>query len=200
MRKLSRILVPILVAVSMVAIGAIPALADTTADITVTATPSFISISIAQNTWTVNGIDGTGKLAPATTYYSNGTGANGDITAPNNPVVDGDCYFVIANVSSVETDMTANMVHFTGGDAMQNSDSGYGTAGAGEFGASTYTTGAAWPAGAVILKNAASAALKADVAASAIVTFGVALKTQSDVWTSGDAMTSTITVTATDST
>jgi len=179
---------------------AVPVFAAPTADITVTATPSYIAIAIAQNTWTVNGIDGTGKIAVATTYYSNADGASGDVTPPSATVLIAECYFVIANASSVETDLTTNMIHFTGGEAMQNSDLGYTSAGAGEFGASTYITGAAWPGGSVICKNSGSAAMELDLPATTQAEFGIALKTQSDVWLSGDAMTSTITVTATDST
>ena len=200
MRKGRRLIVSLVLALALVLSFSLPVFADTSKNVTVTATPSFISISIAQGTWTINGIDGTGKIAPSTTYYSNATGASGDVTAPTATVINGDCYFEIANTSTVETDMTANMVHFTGGDAMQNNGTGYATNGANAYGASTYTTGAAWPAGAVLLKNSASSALKADVAATTNVFFGVAIKTQSGAWASGSNMTSTITVTATDST
>jgi len=175
-----------------------PALADTSDDITVTATPAFISISIAQDTWTVGGITGGGKIAPATTYYANPLG---DTTAPTaGEIVVGECYFEIANTSTVITDITANMIHFTGGDEMQNSGGGYADAEAGEFGASSYIPGGAWPGSAVILDNAGSGAMKSSLAATTNLKFGVAIKTQSDIWLSGDAMTSTITVTATDST
>jgi hypothetical protein len=176
---------------------AVPASAATTATITVTSTPAFIGISIAQNTWTVNGIDGNTFSNINTTYYSNATGASGDVTAPENPVVDGDCYFTMANTSTIPTNITANMVDFTGGDASANINTGYATNGAGTYGASTYISGAAWPAAAVILKSAASAAMKASLAASTALKFGVAIKTQSGAWAAGTGMTSTITVTAT---
>lgn len=183
--------------ISIVGLSAVPTFAATTATITVTATPAFIGISIAQSTWTINGIDGSGKIAPATTYYSNGTGATGDVTAPNNPVIDGDCYFEVTNTSTVATDMTGNMSDFTGGDAMTNINTGYTNNGANAYGASTYTTGAAWPAGAVILKSSASSAIKSSVAASTPLFFGIAIKTQSGAWASGTGETSTVTVTAT---
>ena len=199
-KALRRLLIPILTTLCLLLANVTPVNAAVFDDITVTATPAFIAVSIAQDTWTINGIDLSGKIAINTTYYANPTGAAGDTTAPNNPVVDGDCYFMIDNTSTIETDMTANMVHFVGGDAMQNIDTGYANNGANSFGASTYTTGAAWPAAAVILKNAASAALKANVAATTDVYFGVAIKTQSGAWASGANQTSTITVTATDST
>lgn len=167
------------------------------APITVTATPSFISISIAQSTWTINGIDGNGKIAPATTYYSNATGASGDITAPSVTVVDGECYFTIANTSTVITNITINFPHFTSGDAMQNTGLGYATNGANAFGASSYISGAAWPGGAVILQNTGSAPTKSNLAATTNLLFGIAIKTQSSAWASGTSMTSTVLATAT---
>jgi hypothetical protein len=199
-KKLTRIGIVLASVVALVLGAVTPAFADTYDEITVTATPAFIGISITQNTWTINGIDLTGVIAPATTYYSNADGASGDVTAPSATVLAAECYFEVTNASTIVTDLTANMVDFTGGDAMANSDGGYADAEAGEFGASTYIEGASWPGDAVILKKAASAAMKVDLAATTDQKFGVALKTQSDAWTSGDAMTSTITVTATDST
>lgn len=200
MKKYTRILLPLLIALVLVFGTAIPVSAATFADITVTAVPLFISISIAQSTWTINGIDGSGKIATGTTYYSNPTGASGDVTAPTATVVDGDCYFLIVNTSTVETDLTANMVDFTSGDAMTNVNTGYANNGANAYGASTYTTGAAWPAGAVILKSSASTALKGNVTATTNVYFGVAIKIKSAAFGVGTSMTSTITTTATDST
>jgi hypothetical protein len=196
MKRLIRLL-PILIAVILIFAIAIPASAATTATITVTSTPAFIGISIAQNTWTVNGIDGAGFSVINTNYYSNATGATGDVTAPENPVVDGDCYFTMANTSTIPTNITANMVDFTGGDASANINTGYATNGAGTYGASTYISGAAWPAAAVILKSSASSAMKSSLAASTALKFGVAIKTQSGAWAAGTGMTSTITVTAT---
>lgn len=200
MRKGKRLILSAALALMLLFSFSVPVFAAVNATVTVTATPSYIAISIAQDTWTVNGIDGTGKIAIATTYYSNADGASGDVTAPSATVLIAECYFVIVNTSSVETDLTTNMVHFTGGDIMQNSDLGYTSAGAGEFGASTYVKGLAWPGGSVICKNSGSDAMVSDLAATTDIEFGIALKTQSDAWTSGDAQTSTITVTATDST
>jgi hypothetical protein len=196
MKKYFRIL-GVFLALVMVLAFSVPAMAQTTATVTVTGTPAFVGISIAQSTWTINGIDGSGFIAPNTTYYSNATGASGDVTAPENPVVDGDCYFTMANTSTVATNIVANMADFSGGDAMTNINTGYANNGANTYGASTYISGAAWPAGVVILKSSASANMKAALAASTALKFGVAIKTQSGAWGSGSAMTSTITVTAT---
>jgi hypothetical protein len=193
---MKKLLIGILLAISLLGISVIPTYAATTATITVTAATAFIGISITQNTWTINGIDGSGKIAPDTIYYSNATGANGDVTAPTATVVDGDCYFVIHNTSTIVTNLVANMADFTSGDASTNINTGYATNGANAYGASTYTTGAAWPAGAVILKSSGSSNLKSSVAATTDVYFGIAIKTQSGAWTSGTSMTSTVTVVA----
>jgi len=181
-----------------------PALADTSDDITVTAAPAYIAISIAHDTWTINGLgdndpalNSFGVIVPATTYYSNPIDDAVDTVAPSATVLEAECYFEIANSSTIITDITANMVHFTGGDAMQNSDGGYTDAEAGEFGASTYIEGAAWTGDAVILANSGSGAMEEDLAATTNLFFGIAIKTQSDAWASADNMTSTVTVTAT---
>lgn len=192
---MKRILATLALVLVVVGVWSAPALAATSDDIVITATPSFISISIAQDTWTINGISGDSMIDKATTYYANPLG---DVTAPSNPVVDGECYFTIANTSTVVTDITANLPTFVGGDAMTNTNNGYATNGANAFGASTYISGAAWPAGVVILKDAASAVMKASLAATTDLKFGVAIKTKSGDFGVGTAMTGTITVTATE--
>ena len=99
----------------------VPAIAATTQDVTITATPTFISISNAPSTWTINGITGDSKMDLDTVYYANPLG---DTTVPSTTVVDGECRFTLTNTSNVATDITVNCGHFTGGDAMQNSDDG----------------------------------------------------------------------------
>ncbi len=190
---MKKILVGILLALVLVLSAAIPAFAATDAPITVTATPSFVGIAIAQSTWTVNGITGSGKIAVNTTYYANPTG---DTVAPTATVIAGDCYFTMTNTSTVITNITLNMPHFLSGDAMQNIDTGYANNGVNSFGASTYIVGATWPAGAVIAKNAASTAMKSSLAAATSLVFGIAMKTQSGAWASGTAQTSAVLVTA----
>jgi len=195
---MKKIIISVLLAVALVVIPVSSALAETSQEVTVTATPTFICIAIAQNTWTINGIDGDEKIDKGTTYFSNDTGETGDVTPPSETVDIGECYFVIVNTSTVATDITANMVHFTGGDAMQNSNAGYEAGGEGVFGASTYITGATWPDHAVTLENSGSDALKENLTASADIEFGVAIEVQTDDFLSASAMTSTITVTATE--
>lgn len=198
MRK--RLLLSLVLAVVMVMAFAVPVFGAPDDDITVTATPAYISITIAQDTWAPNDIVGDGvtpkgTIAPATTYYANPLG---DATAPTaGEIADGECYFEIANASTVATNITVNFPDFTGGDAMVNSTGGYTDAEAGEFGASGYIPGGAWPGTAVILLATGSDPLEEALAITTNLLFGIAIKTQSDVWTSGDAMSATVDVTAT---
>lgn len=196
----SRKILLVIAVLTLVAVWIIPATATaapaTAKDITITATPTYIGIDIAQSTWTINGIDGDGLIHINTTYYSNAAGASGDVTAPTNPVDIGECYFVIDNTSTVHTDITGNLPTFVGGDAMTNTGTGYATNGANAFGASTYITGAAWPAGVVVLDAAASSPIKADLGETTDLEFGVAIKTKSGAFTSANNQVGTLTVTA----
>jgi len=82
----------------------------------------------------------------------------------------------------------------TGGDASTNSETGAN--GATEFGAYSYFSGqiqAAW----VVAKDTGSAAGLEDLAATTDIKWGLIYESQSDAWTSGDAMSSTVTITAT---
>jgi len=172
----------------------IPAFAATSQDVTVTGTPSYIAISNDPATWTVNEETGDSLMDTSTEYWSNPLG---DTSTPSDPVVDGECRFTITNTSTVITDLTVNFIHFTGGDAMQNSGTGDG--GAGTFGAYSYCTGMTYSTGKVVADNAGSGAMKASLAASTNIKWGVSCDTQTDVWTSPDAQTSTITITSTES-
>lgn len=196
MRKLIMVLAILALIIAWVVPVSVSAL--DAVDITITATPTYLCIAIAQNTWTINGIDGDGLIHVGATYYSNAAGASGDVTAPTNPVDIGECYFVIVNTSTVHTDITGNLPTFVGGDAMTNTDTGYATNGANAFGASTYITAAAWPAGVVILKSAASAAIQVDLGETTDAQFGVAIKIKSGAFGAAANMIGTLTVTATE--
>ena len=192
MKKLRRVLIPVALVILLVSVFAMPVSAATSQDVTVTATPSYIAIANAPSTWTVNEETGDSKIAIGTEYWSNPLG---DTTSPSDPVVDGECRFTITNTSTVITDLTVNFIHFTGGDAMQNS--GTGSGGVGTFGAYSYCTGMTYSTGKVVADNAGSSAMKEDLAATTDIKWGVSCDTQTDAWTTGDAMTSTITITAT---
>jgi hypothetical protein len=189
-----RLIVSLALALVLVASFAVPAFAATTADVTVTATPAYVSLSLgAVTTWPINGVfGGDSKIRPSTTYYANPTG---DTTEPTATVVDGDCRFTFTNDGNVAIDIKRNFADFAG-IVMTNINTGYANNGATAFGASGYASDAAWPGGAVIFKNAASGVFITNLAATFTKKWGVALKTQSDPFASATSMTSTITCTA----
>lgn len=193
MKKLRLVIVGLVLALLLSLIPTVTVMADTSDDVTVTATPVFIAITSAPITWTVNEETGDSLIDPNTEYWSNPLG---DTTVPSDPVVDGECRFTVTNTSTVVTDLTVNFIHFTGGDAMQNSETG--SNGVGEFGSYAYCTGMTYSTGKVICKNSGSLAMKEDLAATTDIKWGVSCYTQSDAWTSGSNMTSTITITATE--
>lgn len=191
---MKKLILSLLLAVALVVIPVGNAFALTSQDVTVTATPSYISIANDPATWSVGDVGAatTARILINTTYYSNPLGAT---TIPSDPVVDGECRFTITNTSSVATDLTVNFIHFTGGDAMQNSGTGAG--GVGTFGAYSYCTGMTYSTGKVIADNSGSGVMKDALAATTNIKWGVTCSTQTDVWTTGSAMTSTVTITAT---
>ena len=189
---MKRLLISVVLALTMVLGISVPTFAATSDDITVTATPAFISISVSPDSYNIGGAGA--YLAKATTYYAN---PGNETTAPSATVLDAECAFTITNTSTVAIDITVNFPNFTGGDAMVNSNGGYTDAEAGEFGASGYVSGASWPGASVILQASGSSALIDGLAASTNKKFGWALLTQSDDWASGDQMSSTVNVAAT---
>lgn len=189
---MKRLLISIALALMLVLSISLPVSADTSQDVTVTATPSYIAIANAPGTWTVNGITGDSKILTSTEYWTNPLG---DTTTPSDPVVDGECRFTITNTSNVLTDLTVNFIDFTGGDAMTNS--GTGSGGSGTFGAYSYCTGMTYSTGKVIADSSGSGPMKEDLAATTNIMWGVSCDTQTDDWSSGSAMTSTVTITAT---
>ena len=198
MRK--RLLLSLVLAVVMVMGFAVPVLgaAGTSQDVVVTSTPAFIAIENAPGTWAPNDIVGDGVspkgfTAPDTVYYSNPLG---DATSPSDPVVDGECRFTITNTSTVAIDLTVNFPDFTGGDASTNTDTD-GSNGVGTFGAFSYASGMTYSTGKVVAKTTGSAVMEANLTALTGILWGLTYETQSDVWTSGTAMESTVVITAT---
>ena len=121
---MKKTLLAMLLALALVVVPVGSALADTSQDVTVTATPSYISIANAPGTWTINGLDGSGVIEPNTTYYANPDGTD-DVTPPSATVFAIECNFQITNTSSVATDITVTWGDFTGGGAdMTNSNAG----------------------------------------------------------------------------
>lgn len=170
---------------------AVPAYAATNQDVTVTATPAFIAISNSPTTWTINGITGSGVIAEDTIYYTNPLG---DTTSPSSTVVDGECRFTITNTSTVAIDLTVNFPDHTGGDASTNSN--LGTNDTTKFGAYSYFSGDLFSAK-VIAQSSGSAVAYDGLAASTDIKWGLMYESQSNTWTSGSAMSSTVNIAAT---
>jgi hypothetical protein len=170
---------------------ALPALADTSADVTITATPYFIGISNDPSTWTLNGITGSSVVLVDTKYYSNPLG---DTTAPSATVVNGECRFTLTNDSTIDIDLKVTVGAFSGGDAdMTNSDDGSNDAT--HFGAYAWYSGMTY-ANKVIAKSAASDDLYSSYSGSSLK-WGAEIETRTGAWTGGDASTATMTIAAT---
>lgn len=98
-------LLPVIIAVVLCIGMAVPALAATTQDVTVTATPTYIALTNSQATWAV------GTVAVSSTYWW-----TSDTEAPAEPFVDGDMKSTITNTGSVAEDIDIKVANFTGGD------------------------------------------------------------------------------------
>jgi len=186
-----RLVISFILAVALLIVPVSGVLAATTAEVTVTAVPSYICIANAPIDWTINGITGSGVIEPSTTYYSNPLG---DTTSPTTTgAVDGECRFTITNTSTVATKYTVIFADPVAGDSTNGNT---GTAGPTTFGAKTYFTGqasAAW----VVAKNAGSDIAYPSLAASTDIKWGLIYASQTDAWASGTSMVSTVTITAT---
>ena len=192
-RRFSRVLVVTMLVLVLATIPVMPAFAATDQDVTVTAKPSFIAIANAPSTWTINGLTGSGVIVVDTIYYSNPLG---DTTVPSDdPIVDGECRFTITNTSTVAVDLTVNFPNHAGGDASTNNDDGANAAGA--FGAYSYFSGDNFSDDKVVAKAAASDAAYGNLSAVTNIKWGLMYESQTDAWTSGDNMTSTVNIAAT---
>jgi len=189
---MKRILKAIAIALTLTILLTQGALAATSQDVTITATPSFISIANAPGTWTLNGITGDSKIAINTVYYANPLG---DTTTPSATVADGECRFTITNTSSVAIDLTVNIGDFSGGDTMTNGNTGDN--GATTFGAYSWFSGMTY-SGKVIAKSTGSAIMKDALAPVTDIKWGAEIETRTNAWTSATQMTSTMTIIATE--
>lgn len=170
--------------------------AASSANITVTGTPLFLSITNAPNTWTINGITGTGTINVDTKYYSNPLG---DTVAPSATVDDGECQFNVSVAAGATTcDLTVNFGNFSGGNAIMTNSNDKAVNGATEFAAATYCTGMTY-ADAIVAKSSGSAEFNADgIAAGDHLDWGLMIETRTDAWTGSGASTATVTITATE--
>lgn len=188
---MKKAVISVILAVALLVLPVSVALADETAQVTVTAIPGIISITETQTTWTINGITGGGVISENTTYYSN---PQGDKIIPSATVLANECYFKIDNDSTVNITITVDFGNFTGGDAMTNSNTG--SPGATSFGAYSYHEGLVYSSK-VVAKSSGSSALKTDLPSTDNLSWGVEITTQTDTWVSPNQQTAYITVTAT---
>lgn len=189
-----RILVGILLALVLALLPVLPVSAATYSDVTVTATPSYISITNSQETWTINGITGSGVILTSTTYYSNPLG---DTTPPTAVVDTDEGYFPITNDSTINITLTVDMEDFSGGDAnMTNGETG--SAGSTSYGAYSWYEGCTYADDKVIVKKngTGSDVLWTSSSPGDDIDLGVTITTQSTAWAGGDASTATMKITA----
>ena len=193
--KIALTITLILVVVGLVGATASPALAATTAVVTVTGTPAYVAVTISPTTDTLNSDNsGTSVIAINTTYYSNPLGGT---TSPSATVVDGECDFTITNTASIATDLTGNMSDGSGGsNAMTNVNGA--AAGAASYSAYAYYSGETF-ASKVLLKSSGSTLgnFKSNVTAAASLKVGFQFATQTGAWSGGTGSTYTLTITAT---
>ena len=194
-KKWLLILLSFMLVVGTVVGIAAPAMAATTAVVTVTGTPAYIAITISPTTYTINSdTGGNSGMNINTTYYSNPLGGT---TSPSATVVDGECDFTISNTSSVAADYTGNMSDGSGGsNAMTNVNGA--TPGAASYAAYAYYSGETF-ASKVLLKSSGSTLgnFKSNVTAAASLKVGFQFATQTGAWTGGIGSTYTLTITAT---
>lgn len=190
--RLSKKLIGVLLILTMIGsiIIVMPVNAATSVDVTVTATPKFISISNSPGSWTINGLTGTGYIDPSTTYYSNPAS---DTTAPSATVIDADCNFTITNTSTIVTNIKIHMHDFSGGSANMT-NGGTGTAGATSYGAYGYYSGMTFTSKVVV--STSDIELIHALGATTNKKWGVQINTQTDAWSGGSNSTATCTITA----
>lgn len=176
-------------------VPATSALAATSQDVTITATPLYLAITNSPSTWTLNGITGAGTIEPDTVYYSNPLG---DTTTPSATVADGECRFTVTCTAGATTcDLTVNCGDFSGGDAnMTNSDDG--SNGASSYGAYSWYSGMTYSSKVVMKTTGSSELYSAGLAASGTLKWGAEIETQTGSWGGGSSSTATMTITATE--
>lgn len=141
----------IVFAVLMLGVPITPIFASTTADVTVTATPSYIAIGVTPTTYDF-----------------------GVVAASSNTTTANTTYFLISNNSSVTTNMTISVTGatWTGGTVWTHSDTG--TPGADTVGLYA-NAGGTFGTGDVLVKNAAPNKIKTNQAATTNFSYGLDL-------------------------
>jgi hypothetical protein len=189
MSKLIRILTVFIVSIVVLYNTATPALAATTADVTVTATPEYLAITNGQASWAMGAV--AESQANAYWWDSDGTGYQ---AKPAEPFVDGGMATTITNTGSVTSDIEVKVTSTTW-------TGGVGWTIAGSVGADTVVvkagiTGMANEA-AMITLTGSNQDLKASLAASGTIKWILHLET--GTFTDGVEKTGTVRLTVTKS-
>jgi hypothetical protein len=166
-------------------------MADSTAVITITNTPYFVSVDITPSSWTINGLTGDGYVDSGTTYYSNPLGDTASPTVSG--ALDSECYFTATNGMADAVDLTVTTSDFTGGSD-NSTNSNAGVAGPTSYGAYSYFAGqssAQW----VICQSSGSSLGYSNLAGGGDVNFGLIISEQTNSWTGDSSASSTITIT-----
>lgn len=104
MYKAKNLILSLLLAIAFAVLPVGGAFAATTADVTITATPTYVAITNGTSSWAI------GTIAGSTTVYW-----TADDLVPAEPLVDGDMKSTITNTGSVSVDLTVHSHNFTGG-------------------------------------------------------------------------------------
>ncbi|MBA7625534.1 hypothetical protein ES703_32965 [subsurface metagenome] len=191
---MKRLVISVIVAMALVIIPVSGVLAATTAEVTVTAVPSYVGITIDNTAWTLNGISGSGLLAKDTTYYSQATLS--ETTAFGDPVLAANCWHTVTNDSSVNITLKGDMSVFSGGtDPMTN---GNGTAGANAFAAWVCEADgvADWSTDKVVMDTTGSGTFWTSASPGDDIKVAFGVQTQTNAWDQADDQTTTILLTA----
>jgi hypothetical protein len=188
---MKRTILAILLALALVVIPVSSAFAETTQDVTVTASPAILSISNTPDNWP---IDSPNKMTHNTTYWSNDVD---NTTAPGEPVAAADCRFTVTNNGDITADIGISFPDFDDGAAtllMPNSDTGSATAT--EFGAKAYREGDANSGAYTTLTVASVDDVITNLAGTETKNWGLQVETQTNVFTDGTPMQSVVVLTA----
>lgn len=173
---MKRLVIAIIVAVVLVMVSVSVALAATTQDVTVTATPGYVSIS---NTPASEGL---GTVSENSTIWANGT-------TPVDTLDDAECTFTVTNDGTVAANIGIQATNFTGGDGWTLSSTA---------GSNTVVMKAGFEGETVAemqVVTTSNSAFISSLGASADIDWEFSLET--GTFTDGELKTSTITLTAT---
>ena len=162
---MKKLLVAMLLALALMAPGVL-ALAATTADVTVTATPAFVGISVSPTSQAYGVIASSARPSTITTY------------------------FTITNSSTVQTDQTISVTTTTWSGGVTWAHSETATPGADTAGLKA-NKGGTWGTGDVIVKNGTPNDIATDQAATTNYQFGLKLWAPTSF---GDGVEKSITV------